>query len=73
MENKKEKSSKSNKQLLLEYSGFAFTLMASAGIATYFGLKLDDWVQFDFPVFVWLLPFIIIVILIFKAIKDTSK
>ncbi len=73
MENKKERSSKSNKQLLLEYSGFAFTLMASAGIATYAGLKLDDRIQPGFPLFVWLLPFVVIVFLIIKAIKDTSK
>lgn len=69
----KEKSTKSNRQLLLEYSGFAFTLMASAGIATYLGLKMDDWLDIRYPVFVWLLPFIVIVFLIIKAIKDTSK
>lgn len=72
-ETKKDKPAKSNRQLLIEYSGFGFTLLASAGIATYAGLKIDDRFDLSFPLFVWLLPFVVIILLIIKVIRDTSN
>lgn len=68
-----DKPAKSNRQLLIEYSGFGFTLLASAGIATYAGLKIDERFDIGFPLFVWLLPFIVIILLIIKVIRDTSN
>jgi hypothetical protein len=64
---------KSNKQLLLEYSGFAFQLLVVIGIAVYAGLYVDKWIKIKFPLFLWLLPLIVIIGMIIKVIKDTSR
>ena len=64
---------KSNKQLLLEYSGLAFQLLVIIGIAIYAGRYLDTWIKIKFPLFLWLLPLIAILGMIIKAIKDTSN
>jgi Na+/glutamate symporter len=69
MENKQ----KSNKQLLLEYSGLAFQLLVIIGLAIYAGFYLDKWIKTGVPLFLWLLPLIVIVGMIIKVIKDTSK
>ncbi len=68
-ENKKE----SNQNLLLQYGGYAMQLLVSLGIATFAGIKFDAWLNFHFPVFVWLLPLIVLILLMVKVIKDTSK
>jgi len=64
---------KSNTQLLLEYSGLAFQLLVMIGIAIYAGRYLDGWIKIKFPLFLWLLPLIVIIGMIVKAIRDTSK
>jgi hypothetical protein len=62
-----------NNKLLYQYAGFAFQLLASLGIAIFAGLKLDGWIKPGIPVFVWLLPLLVIIITLIKAIRDTSK
>ena len=64
---------KSNKQLLLQYSGLAFQLLAAIGLAVYAGYYLDKWIKTKFPIFLWILPLTVIITMIAKAIKDTSK
>lgn len=64
---------KSNKALLLSYAGLAFQLLAGIGLATYAGSWVDKWIKSNFPLFVWLLPLIVIIGMIVKVIKDTSK
>lgn len=64
---------KSNKALLLSYAGFAFQLMAALGLATYAGWWIDKWIKWNFYLFIWLLPLIVIIGMIVKVIKDTSK
>lgn len=57
----------------MQYAGLAFQLIASLCIAVYGGLKLDTWLKITTPVFVWLLPLIVIIAMLIKIIKDTSK
>lgn len=64
---------KSNQRLLFEYAGLAFQLLVSIGIAVYAGKWLDEWIKTGVPIFLWLLPLSVIIGMIFKAIKDTSK
>ena len=59
--------------LLLQYLGFAMQLIVALGIAVYAGLWADKWIKAGFPLFVWVLPLLIIVVLMYKVIKDTSK
>ena len=59
--------------LLLRYAGMAFQFLVVIGITVYAGYKADQWLALAFPVFVWLLPLIVITGLIIKVVRDTSK
>ena len=64
---------KPNRNILLYYSGMAAQFLVVIGIMVFAGLKVDNYMGVSFPVFVWLLPLIIIAGLIIKAVRDTSK
>jgi Na+/glutamate symporter len=68
-----EEKNKTGKQLLWQYSSLAFQLLASVGLAVYIGLAIDKWIKISIPLFVWLLPLIVIIAMIIKAIRDTSN
>jgi hypothetical protein len=62
-----------NKTLLLQYAGLGAQLLVLLGLAIFAGLKLDQKFQFSFPVLVWALPLLVLVGMMVKAIRDTSK
>ena len=69
-----EKQQKSgNNSDLMRYAGLGAQIFVSLGIAVYIGLKLDKWLHLRFPLLVCLLPFIVLVAMIFNLIKETSK
>lgn len=68
-----EKPSKQNDRLLLRYLGFATQIMVSLALAVFAGLKLDNWLSFTTPLLVWILPLLILSVMIWQVIKDTSK
>ena len=57
----------------MRYAGLGMQLFVSLGIAVFAGYKLDKWVTMRFPVFVWALPLIVLFLLIYKLIRETSK
>lgn len=57
----------------MRYAGLATQLFVSLGLAVWAGYKLDGWLRTPFPLLVWLLPFTVLCILIYKLIKETSK
>ena len=63
---------KPDNSLLWKYAGFATQLIIALGLAVWLGLKADGWLKLNAPVAVWVLPLLIIIVLIIKAIKDTS-
>ncbi len=63
---------KTDNSLLWKYAGFATQLIIALGLAVYAGIKLDSVLKFKNPVIVWVLPLLIIVVLIYKVIKDTA-
>jgi len=63
----------SNKELLLKYAGFAAQLTAALGVAVYAGYWVDKKTAIKFPLCIWLLPLLVIIAMIVKAIKDTSE
>ena len=69
----KEANKKFGDNLLLRYAGMAFQFLVVIGITVYAGYKADQWLALSFPVFVWLLPLIVITGLIIKVVRDTSK
>ena len=63
---------KTDNSLLWKYAGFATQLIIALGLAVYAGIKLDAFFKFNNPIIVWVLPLLIIVVLIYKVIKDTA-
>ena len=63
---------KTDNSLLLKYAGFATQLTVALAVSVYAGLRLDSLFKFRNPVIVWVLPLLIIVVLIYKVIKDTA-
>jgi F0F1-type ATP synthase assembly protein I len=59
--------------LLMQYAGLAAQLVAGLLLAVYLGMWVDKWVHFGIPVFIWLLPLLLVIGMMIKAIRDTSK
>jgi hypothetical protein len=64
---------RSNKDLILQYAGLATQLLVSLGLSAYIGLWLDNHFLNAMPILVWVLPMFVLIGLIIKVIKDTSK
>ena len=58
---------------LMRYAGLAGQIFVSLGIAVFLGYKSDDWLNTPIPLLVWLLPLLVLSVMIYKLIKDTSK
>jgi hypothetical protein len=63
---------KNDNRLLLKYAGLATQLFIALGLAVYLGIKIDGWLALKNPIFVWVLPLVVISAIIYKIIKDTS-
>jgi len=57
----------------MRYAGMGAQIFASLGIAVFIGYKADNWISLSFPVFIWLLPVLVLSVFIYKLIKETSK
>lgn len=62
-----------NNSDLMRYAGLATQLFVSLGLAVWLGYKADGWLNTPLPLLVWILPFAVLCILIYKLIKETSK
>lgn len=62
-----------NNSSLYKYAGLATQFLVGIGIAVYVGLQIDKYIKISMPLAVWLLPLLLIVGVIIKIIKDTSK
>ena len=72
MIDKQPDKKKADNSLLWKYAGFATQLTVALAISVYAGLKLDSLFRFKNPIIVWALPLLIILVLIYKVIKDTA-
>ncbi len=71
MQKNKTEEENPNKSLL-RYAGMATQFFVGIGIALIAGLKIDDLLAFSNPIFVWLIPLLLIIFSIYKIVKDTS-
>jgi hypothetical protein len=62
-----------SKSDLMRYAGLGMQLFVSLGLAVFAGYKADKWLFMKFPVFVWALPLVVLFLIIYKLIKETSK
>ena len=58
---------------LLRYAGLGGQILVAIGLAVFVGLKADGWLHTPIPLLVWLLPLVVVSMMIYKLIKDTSK
>jgi len=58
---------------LLRYAGMATQFLVAIGVAVWLGQSIDRWSGFRTPIFVWVLPLLVITGLIIKAVRDTAK
>jgi hypothetical protein len=58
---------------LMRYAGLATQFLIVIGISVFSGFKLDEWVNWRFPVWVWILPLLAIGAMIIGIIRDSSK
>ena len=52
--------------------GFAFQVMAGLALGVFAGHALDKWIKPSIPIFIWLLPLMVIIGIFIKVVKDTS-
>ena len=57
---------------LWQYAGIGGQLLVSLGIGVFLGLKADEWMNFNIPLLVWILPLLILIAMIARLIKATS-
>ena len=72
MTDEQPEKKKVDNSLLWKYAGFATQLTVALAVSVYAGIKLDSLFKFKNPVIVWVLPLLVIVVLIYKVIKDTA-
>lgn len=64
---------KNSSTQLWQYAGIGGQLLVSLGIGVFLGLKADEWLNFKIPLLVWILPLLILIAMIARLIKATSK
>lgn len=57
---------------MLRYAGLASRYLAILALTLWMGLRADTWLDWRFPLFVWVLPMAAVIGLIVKAVIDTS-
>jgi hypothetical protein len=70
---KKQQQKPNNSNDLMRYAGWGTQLFVMLALAVYGGGKLDKALHFSTPIFVWVLPFLVLIVMIYQLIKDTSK
>ncbi len=58
---------------LLRYAGLGTQILVSLGVAVFIGYHADKWLSVHFPLLVWLLPLLVVSLIIYKLIKETSN
>jgi len=57
----------------MQYAGMAFQFLAAIGITVFVGYKLDKLLSWAMPVWVWVLPLLVIIGMIIGIIRNSSK
>lgn len=68
-----KKDDPANRNDLLQYAGMATQFLVAIGIAVFIGLKADQWVNWKMPVWVWVLPLLVITGMIYGVVRNSSK
>lgn len=58
---------------LMQYAGFAVQLAAGLLLAVFAGKWIDTRAGISIPLLIWLLPLLLLVVMLVKVVRDTSK
>lgn len=64
---------KGDNTYLMRYAGMATQFLVAIGVSVWLGQSIDHWSRFRTPIFVWVLPLLVITGLIIKVVRDTAK
>jgi uncharacterized membrane protein YjgN (DUF898 family) len=73
MESKQRSNNSNNYSDLLRYASMGTQIFVALGLAVFVGLKVDKWLKISAPLLVLVLPVIVLVGIIYKIVKETSK
>ena len=65
--------SNNNYSDLLRYASMGTQIFVALGLAVFVGLKADKWLKISAPLLVLILPVVVLVGIIYKIVKETSK
>ena len=68
----KQRSNKSYSDLL-RYASMGTQIFVALGLAVFVGLKIDKWLKISAPLLVLVLPVVVLVGIIYKIVRETSK
>lgn len=57
----------------MRYAGLGAQIFVSLGLAVFAGYKADKWLRMPLPLLVWLLPLVVLCMMIYRLIRETSK
>ena len=57
----------------MKYAGFAGQFFISILLMLLLGKKIDFWMSLSIPLFVWLLPLLVIIASLVKLVIETNK
>lgn len=66
------KPSINNKRDVMKYAGLASQLLAYIGGAVFIGFQVDKWLHTK-PVFICILPLVVLTAVFYKLFKETGK
>ena len=58
---------------VMRYAGLGTQILVSLGLAVFAGYHGDKWIKTSFPLLVWVLPLLVVSMMIYKLIKETSN
>jgi hypothetical protein len=69
----KQQHNKNKNNELIRYASMGSQFLVSLGLAVFLGLKADKWLKISAPLLIWLLPLVVLIGMLYKIVKDTSK
>ena len=58
---------------VLRYAGLGAQIFVALGISVFAGYKGDRLLATPFPVLVWVLPLLVLSVMLYKLVRDTTK
>ena len=69
----KQQHNRNKNAELIRYASLGTQFLVSLGLAVFLGLKADEWLKISAPLLIWLLPLVVLLGMLYKILKDTSK